>query len=50
MQLTSSDWDECSTWLPALKRLVHGFNNFWFRRIKSPGLAFGNVLIFEKRK
>lgn len=35
---------------PALKRLVHGFNNFWFRRIKSPGLAFGNVFIFEKRK
>ena len=22
VQLTSSDWDECSTWLPALKRLV----------------------------
>lgn len=35
---------------PALRRLVHSFNNFWFRRVKSPGLAFGNVLIFEKLK
>ena len=22
VQLTSSDWDECSAWLPALKRLI----------------------------
>jgi SAM-dependent methyltransferase len=35
---------------PALKRLVHGFNDFWFRRVRSPGLAFGNLLFFEKRK
>lgn len=35
---------------PALKRLVHGINNFWFRRVKAPGLAFGNILFFEKRK
>ncbi|MDT5271966.1 MAG: hypothetical protein QOH49_4152 [Acidobacteriota bacterium] len=35
---------------PALKRLVHGFNSFWFGRVKSPGPAFGNVLIFKKRK
>lgn len=35
---------------PALKRLVHGFNDFWFRRVKSPGPAFGNILFFEKRK
>ena len=34
---------------PALKRLVHGFNNFWFRRVKAPGPAFGNILFFEKR-
>lgn len=35
---------------PALKRLVHGFNNFWFRRVKAPGLSFGNILFFEKRR
>jgi ubiquinone/menaquinone biosynthesis C-methylase UbiE len=35
---------------PALKRLVHGFNDFWFRRVKSPGLAFGNILFFEKKR
>jgi ubiquinone/menaquinone biosynthesis C-methylase UbiE len=35
---------------PRLKRLVHGFNNFWFRRMSWALPAFGNVLIFQKRK
>lgn len=34
-------------WRP-LRRLVHLFNNFWFRRIRLPGPAFGNVLVFRK--
>lgn len=31
-----------------LKRLVHAFNAFWFRHIRAPGPAFGNILIFRK--
>jgi 2-polyprenyl-3-methyl-5-hydroxy-6-metoxy-1,4-benzoquinol methylase len=31
------------------KKLVHGFNKFWFRRVKSPGLAFGNILFLRKK-
>jgi ubiquinone/menaquinone biosynthesis C-methylase UbiE len=34
---------------PPLKRLVHGFNNLWFRRVKWSGPAFGNILFFQKR-
>ena len=34
---------------PRLKRMVHDFNNFWFRRIGWPTPAFGNILIFQKR-
>jgi ubiquinone/menaquinone biosynthesis C-methylase UbiE len=33
----------------ALKKLIHWFNHFWFKVVKSPGLAFGNILIFKKR-
>jgi ubiquinone/menaquinone biosynthesis C-methylase UbiE len=33
---------------PALKRLIHGFNNFWFRRIKLARFAYGNILFFQK--
>lgn len=33
---------------PFLQRLVHGFNYFWFKIIRNPGLAFGNILIFKK--
>ena len=33
---------------PILKKLIHLFNHFWFKLIKSPGLAFGNILIFKK--
>lgn len=32
-----------------LKKSIHLFNHFWFRLVKSPGLAFGNILIFKKR-
>lgn len=32
----------------ALKKMIHLFNHFWFRVIKHPGLAFGNILIFKK--
>jgi ubiquinone/menaquinone biosynthesis C-methylase UbiE len=30
------------------KGLIHAFNCFWFRFIRRPGPAFGNLLIFEK--
>lgn len=31
-----------------LKRFVYSFNAFWFRFVRDPRLAFGNILIFEK--
>ena len=34
-------------WRPA-RMLVHAFNNFWFRWIRFPGPAFGNLLVFKK--
>lgn len=33
---------------PTLRKLIHGFNGFWFRRVRSPGPAFNNLLILEK--
>ncbi len=33
-----------------LKRFIHAVNSFWFRRIRWPGPAFGNILIFKKKK
>ncbi|MBF0531704.1 MAG: methyltransferase domain-containing protein [Candidatus Omnitrophica bacterium] len=33
---------------PFLKKLVHGFNDFWFQHIKNPGWALGNLFIFQK--
>lgn len=33
-----------------LNNLIHMFNNFWFKSIKIPYLAFGNILIFQKLK
>lgn len=33
---------------PILKKFIHGFNIFWFKHIKSPHLAFGNLLFFQK--
>ena len=44
------------TWLyvkvssPLLKHLIHGFNNFWFKYIKMPHLAYGNIVILQKEK
>ncbi len=32
-----------------LKRLVHRFNDFWFRHVKSAGPAFGNILFLRKK-
>ncbi|RUM94598.1 MAG: hypothetical protein DSZ28_02320 [Thiothrix sp.] len=34
-------------WRP-LNRVIHWFNRFWFDKIKSPSMSFGNILIFEK--
>jgi SAM-dependent methyltransferase len=31
-----------------LKRAVHGVNNFWFRSVREPRLAYGNILFFRK--
>lgn len=33
---------------PLLKNLIHGFNNFWFRYIKIPYPALGNLIILQK--
>ncbi len=33
-----------------LKSLIHGFNNLWFRYIKNPHLAFGNIVILQKMR
>ena len=35
-------------WAP-LNSMIHWFNRFWFTRIKSPILSFGNILVFEKQ-
>lgn len=29
-------------------KMIHGLNGFWFRHIRRPGPALGNILIFEK--
>jgi 2-polyprenyl-3-methyl-5-hydroxy-6-metoxy-1,4-benzoquinol methylase len=34
---------------PSLKRLIHGFNNIWFRYVGLPQLAYGNILFLQKR-
>ena len=31
-----------------LRRLFHGLNNFWFRRVGAARPAYGNILIFRK--
>lgn len=33
---------------PAARAWVHRLNRFWFRVVRDPHLAFGNILIFEK--
>ena len=35
---------------PALKKLTHSLNNFWFRHVKAPGPAYGNILFLQKMK
>jgi ubiquinone/menaquinone biosynthesis C-methylase UbiE len=35
---------------PWLRRLIHGLNHAWFRHVGLPGPAFGNILIFEKKR
>ena len=32
------------------KNFIHGFNNIWFRYVKIPHLAFGNILILRKEE
>lgn len=32
----------------ALKKLIHVFNSFWFRRVRLPGPAFGNIVVLSK--
>jgi ubiquinone/menaquinone biosynthesis C-methylase UbiE len=34
---------------PSLRWLVHRLNALWFSYIKSPRLAFGNIVVFQKR-
>lgn len=33
---------------PKMRRIIHALNLLWFRFIKVPGPAFGNLLFFEK--
>lgn len=35
---------------PLLRTLIHGFNNFWFKYVKIPHFAFGNIVILQKEK
>ena len=32
----------------AMKRAVYRFNQLWFERMRRPGGAMGNVLVFQK--
>lgn len=31
-----------------MRKLIHSFNNFWFKFIKLPSLACGNIFVFKK--
>jgi len=46
----AGQFSEIYTLLPwrMMRRIVHTFNNYWFRHITYPGLAFGNLLVFRK--
>ncbi|HVF54666.1 MAG TPA: class I SAM-dependent methyltransferase [Pyrinomonadaceae bacterium] len=33
-----------------LKKLIHGFNNFWFKYVKLPQLAYGNIIFLRKER
>ena len=30
------------------RRLIHGFKGLWFKAVRRPGPAFGNLLVFRK--
>lgn len=47
----AGQFSECYTLTSSklLASLIHSFNSFYFRHIKSPGPAFGNIFIFEKK-
>lgn len=32
-----------------LRKLIHGFNHLWFKYVKIPCFAFGNILILQKK-
>lgn len=31
-----------------VRRVIHGLNKVWFRHVRRPGPAFGNLLVFER--
>lgn len=33
---------------PILRKMIHMFNNFWFKNVKWPGPAFGNIIFLKK--
>ncbi len=33
-----------------VRRMIHGWNRFWFRHVRNSDLAYGNILIFKKIK
>ncbi len=35
--------------LQVISKAIHAFNRFWFSKIRLPGAAFGNILIFRKK-
>ncbi|MCG8634105.1 MAG: class I SAM-dependent methyltransferase [Desulfobacterales bacterium] len=34
---------------PLIKKFIHYFNHLWFKYVRIPHLAFGNIIILEKR-
>lgn len=46
----SGEFTEIYTLLPSqfLRSLIHRINHFWFKNIRIPGPAFGNIIILEK--
>ncbi len=45
-QFTELYWVVSSS---VLKKVIHYFNKIWFKYIKIPGPAFGNILILRKK-
>jgi ubiquinone/menaquinone biosynthesis C-methylase UbiE len=47
---TSGQFTELYTSVPTqlAKKVIHAFNNLWFRHVGLPHPAFGNILIFDK--